>query len=206
MRFCCEADAVTRKLKFGAHFTRRVRREENRKHIHNMAPMHRRSGVGPLVVRTGSSSCSNEEASTPRTARVKTMPRHEGAKPLPNDENVRRSLSTARVRSSTNLELAGKQEQKGNDPTLAFVRGSSVQSQSNFEELHLSPVKSRLTRNSSISTCMGALLRVPAMMHRTPSMEMIEDFQNLEVQTDAADDKPSMFHRTPCMEVHEDGQ
>ena len=140
----------------------------------HMAPMHRRSGVGPLVVRTGSSSCSNEEARTPRTARFKTMPRDECAKPLPNDQNAPRSLSTARVVSSTNLEMM-----QDNDPTLAFVRVSSVQSQSNFEELRLSPVKSRLTRNSSISTCMGALLRVPAMMHRTPSMEKIEDFQTL---------------------------
>jgi len=172
----------------------------------HMAPMHRRSGVGPLVVRTGSSSCSNEEARTPRTARFKTMPRDECAKPLPNDQNAPRSLSTARVVSSTNLEMTGKQEQKDNAPTLAFVRVSSVESQSNFEELRLSPVKSRLTRNSSISTCMRALLRVPSMMNRTPSMEMIEDFQNLEVQTDAADDMPSMFHRTPSTVVREDGQ
>ncbi len=171
-----------------------------------MAPMHRRSEVGPLVVRTGSSSCSNEEARTPRTARVKTMPRNECAKPLPNDQTAPRALSTARVLSSTNLEMTGKQEQKDNDPTLAFELVSSVQRQSNFEELRVSSVKSRLKRNSSISTCMRALLRVPAMMHRTPSMEMIEDFQNLEVQTDAADDMPCMFHRTQSTEVHEDGQ
>ena len=102
--------------------------------------------------------------------------------------------------------MTGKQEQKDNDPTLAFELVSSVQSQSNFEELRVSSVKSRLKRNSSISTCMRALLHVPAMMHRTPSMEMIEDFQNLEVQTDAADDMPSMFHRTQSTEVHEDGK
>ena len=102
-----------------------------------MAPMHRRSEVGPLVVRTGSSSCSNEEARTPRTARVKTMPRNECAKPLPNDQTAPRALSTARVLSSTNLEMTGKQEQKDNDPTLAFELVSSVQSQSNFEELRV---------------------------------------------------------------------
>ena len=153
-----------------------------------MAPTHRRTGVGPLVVRTGSPSCSNEEARTPRTARFKTVPRHECAKPLPNDQTVPRALSIARVVSSTNLELAAKKEQKAIDPTLGCERASYVQS--NFEQLRVSSVKSRLTRNSSISTCMGALLRVPAMMHRTPSMEMIEDFQNLEVQTDAADNVP----------------
>jgi hypothetical protein len=90
--------------------------------------------------------------------------------------------------SSTNLELEAKKEQKAIDPTLGCERASYVQS--NFEQLRVSSVKSRLTRNSSISTCMGALLRVPAMMHRTPSMEMIEDFQNLEVQMDAADNGP----------------
>ena len=144
-----------------------------------MASMHRCSRVGPLVVRAGSSSSINEEASTPRTARFKTMSRHECAKASANDPTAPRLLSTARVLSSTNLELTGQQEQKDNDPTLAFELVASVQSQSNFDEWCVSSVKSRLKRNSSISTCMGALLRVPAMMHRTPSMEKIEDFQTL---------------------------
>ena len=103
-------------------------------------------------------------------------------------------------------EPTGRQVNKGIDPTLAFELVASVQSQSNFDEWCVSSVKSRLKRNSSISTCMRALLRVPSMMHRTPSMEMIEDFQNLQVQTDAADDMPSMFLRTPSTVVHEDGQ
>ena len=177
-----------------------------------MAPMQRRSGVGPLVVRTGSSSCSNEEARTPRTARFRTMPRHECAKPLiPDYQTSPRVLPAARVSSfclvsSTTPELTGRQEQKSIDPTLAFERVSSVHSQSNFEQLHASSVKCRLKRNSSISTCMRAILRVPSMMHRTPSMEMLEDFHNLEVPTDAADNMPSMLHRTPSTKVHEDGQ
>ena len=166
--------------------------------------MHRRSGVGPLVVRTGSSSCSNEDARTPRTARFKTMPRHECAKPHPNDKTPPRVLSIARVDSQTNLELTFKKEQKGIDPTLAFERVSSVQSQSNFEELRVSSVKSRLKRSSSITTCVTDLLRASSKIHRTPSMEMLEDFQKLEVQTDATDNMPSMLDRTTSTEMHED--
>jgi hypothetical protein len=91
-------------------------------------------------------------------------------------------------------------------PTLAFERVSSVQSQSNFEDLRVSSVKSRLKRSSSITTCVMDLLRAPSMIHRTPSMEMLEDFQKLEVQTDATDNMPSMFHRPTSTEMHEDCQ
>ena len=90
-------------------------------------------------------------------------------------------------------------------PTLvALERVSSVQSQSNFEELRVSSVKSRLKRSSSITTCVMDLLRAPSMIHRTPSMEMLEDFQKLEVQTDATDNMPSMLDRTTSTEIHED--
>ena len=176
----------------------------------------RRCGVGPLFVRTGSSSSSNEQPRTPRAARCKPMHRHECAKPLITEGGIfARAPSITRVFSrvssntpepgwafsrvfsrmsftedvsSTTSEPRSRQVHTDIDPSLAFERVSYVQS--NFEQLRVSSVKSRLTRNSSISTCMGALLRVPAMMHRTPSMEMIEDFQNLEVQTDAADNVP----------------
>jgi hypothetical protein len=63
---------------------------------------------------------------------------------------------------------------------------SFLQNNSHFEQ----PLKSQLKRDSSITTCAKALLRAPSMTHRTPSMKMIEDFQNLEVQTDAADNVP----------------
>ena len=173
--------------------------------------MLRRHGVGPLVVRTGSSSPSNEQARTPRAARCKTTRRHEYAKPIiTKDQTSPRVLSIARVSafdvSSTTTEMTGKQEQKGMYPTLAFERVSSVQSQSNFEELRVSSVKSRLKRSSSITTCVMDLLRAPSVIHRTPSMEMLEDFQKLEVQTDATDNMPSMFHRPTSTEMHEDCQ
>ena len=176
-----------------------------------MARTQRRSGVGPLFIQTGSSPCSNEEARTPRTARCKTMPRHEFSKPLiTNYQTSPRVMSIARVSafpvSSTTPEPTDKQEHKGIDQTLAFDSVSPVRSQSNFEELRVSSVKRRLTRNSSITTCMSALLRVPSMIHRTPSMELLEDFQKLEVQTDSTDNMPSMFHRTPCTEMLEDRQ
>jgi hypothetical protein len=126
------------------------------------------------------------------------------------DQNSPRVLSVARVSpftrvSSATTEMTGKQEQKGMYPTLAFESVSSVQRQSDFEELRVSSVNSRLKRSSSITTCVMDLLRAPSMIHRTPSMEMLEDFQKLEVQTDATDNMPSMFHRTPT-EMHEDCQ
>ena len=139
------------------------------------------------------------------------MRRHEYAgRLITKDQNSPRVLSVARVSafarvSSTTTEMTGKQEQKGMYPTLAFESVSSVQRQSDFEELRVSSVNSRLKRSSSITTCMMDLLRAPSMIHRTPSMEMLEDFQKLEVQTDETDNMPSMFHRTPT-ELHEDCQ
>ena len=174
--------------------------------------MLRRSGVGPLVVRTGSSSSSNEQARTPRAARCKTMPRHEYAKPLiTNDQTSPRVLSIAKVsafpRASSNTtefaEMTGKQEQKG---ILAFERVSSVQCQSVFDELRLSSVERRLKRGSSITTCVMDVLLAPSMIDSTPSMEMLEDFQKLEVQTDGTDNMPSLCHRTTSTEMHEDCQ
>ena len=182
----------------------------NTNNILKVARMLRRNGVGPLVVRTGSSSPSNERARTSRAARCKTMCRHEFAKPLLKKDQVSpRALSIARVSafarvSSTTTEMTGNQEQKGIYPTLAFERVSFVQSQSNFEELRVSSVKSRLKRSSSITTCVTDLLRAPSMIHRTPSMEMLEDFQTLEVQTDATDNMPSMFDRMTSTEMHQD--
>jgi hypothetical protein len=140
------------------------------------------------------------------------MPRHEYAKPLiTNDETSPRVLSIARVSafsraSSTTTEfteMTGKHEQKG---ILAFERVSSVQSQSIFDELRVSSVESRLKRGSSITTCVMDILRAPSMIHSTPSMEMLEDFQKLEVQTEATDNMPSLFHRTTSTEMHEDCQ
>jgi hypothetical protein len=120
-------------------------------------------------------------------------PRHECAKPLITKEKKGALLS------ATTIELIEKQEEKGIDRTLVFERESSVEKQSHFEQ----PLKSRLKRDSSITTCAKAILRAPSMTHRTPSMKMIEDFQKLEVQTDAADNKSSMFHRTPSTEIQD---
>jgi hypothetical protein len=120
------------------------------------------------------------------------MPRHECAKALITKERLA-------MFSSTTTELIQKQEQKGIDRTLAVERVSFLQNNSHFEQ----PLKSRLKRDSSITTCAKALLRAPSMTHRTPSMKMIEDFQKLEVQTDAADNKSSMFHRTPSTEIQD---
>ena len=172
--------------------------------------MERHSGVGPLFVQAGASRCSNEEATTPRAARCKTMPRHECAKALiTKDVNSPRVLSIERVSafpvSSTTPERSDKQEHKFIDPTLAFD-SVSVRSQSNFEELRVSSLKSRLTRSSSITTCVVDLLRAPSMIHRTPPIEMLEDFQKLEVQSDATDNMPSMFYRPTSTQMHEDCQ
>jgi hypothetical protein len=186
---------------------RKVHRTTNS--TRNVAPMLRRSGVGPLVVRTCSSSSSNEHARTSRAARCKTMPRHEYAKPLiTKDQKHHRasSLAFSRVSSTTTgiAEMTGKQEQKSMYPTLAFECVSSVQRQSNFYELRVSPVESRLKRGSSITTCVMDVLRAPSMIHSTPSMGMLEDFQKLDVQTDATDNMPPLFHRTTSAEIHED--
>jgi hypothetical protein len=138
--------------------------------------------------------------------------RHEYARRLiTKDQKSPRVLSIARASafervSSTTTEMTGKQEQKGMYPTLAFERVSSVQSQSNFEELRVSSVKSRLKRSPSITTCVMDLLRAPSMIHRTPPMEILEDFQKVEVQTDATDNMPSIFHRKTSTEMHEDCQ
>ena len=146
--------------------------------------MLRRSGVGPLVVRAGASSSSDEHVKTSRAARCKTIPRHEYAKPvITNDKYFPRArvlpitkvLAFSRVSSTTTdiAEMTGRQEQKSVYPTLAFERVSSVQR--NFDELRVSSVGSRLKR-PSITTCVMDLLRGPSTIHRTPSMEMLEDW------------------------------
>jgi hypothetical protein len=173
-----------------------------------MAPLLRRSGVGSLFVRTGSSSSSDEQVTTPRAARCKTMPRHECAKPLITKDFLSspRVQSNARASvfvSATTTELINMEEQKGIDPTLAFERMSS--SQIHFEQLRVSSMKSRLKRDS-VTTCLMGLLRAECMMHRTSSTETLEDFQKLEVHTDATDNMPSMFHRRPSTEMHGDCQ
>jgi hypothetical protein len=117
------------------------------------------------------------------------MPRHECAKALITKERLA-------MFSSTTTELIQKQEQKGIDRTLAVERVSFLQNNSHIEQ----PLKSRLKRDSSITTCAKALLRAPSMTHRTPSMKMIEDFQKLEVPTDAAD-KSCMSRRTPSTDM-----
>ena len=157
-----------------------------------MPPVPRNSGVGPLFVRTGSSSSSNEQARTPRAARCKTMPRHECAKALITKERLA-------MFSSTTTELIQKQEQKGIDRTLAVERVSFLQNNSPFEQ----PLESRLKRDSSITTCAKALLRAPSMTHRTPSMKMIEDFQKLEVQTGATLD-PGFFNPRSALFLFQD--
>jgi hypothetical protein len=147
-----------------------------------MATMLRRSGVGPLVVRTGESSSSDEHVKTSRAAGCKTIPRHEYAKPvITNDKYFPRArvlpiakvLAFSRVSSTTTdiAEMTGRQEQKSVYPTLAFERVSSVQR--NFHELRVSSVGSR---RPSITTCVMDLLRGPSTIHRTPSMEMLEDW------------------------------
>ncbi len=161
-----------------------------------MAPTQRCSGVGPLFVRTGSSSSSNEQCRTPRSARCKTMPRHECAKPLiTKGETFTRVPSITRVfsRVSSNTpepgwafsrafarvsfttpEPTGRQVHKGIDPTLAFELVSSCL----FERV-ASVQSQRLQRGSSITT---DATEIPSMIHRTPSTEMLADFQTLKVQ------------------------
>jgi hypothetical protein len=131
------------------------------------------------------------------------MPRHEYAKPLiTKDGEVKRVASSSRVSSTTTeiAEMTVKQEQKG---ILAFERVSFVQSQSNFEELRVSSVESRLKRGSSITTCLMDVLRAPSMIHSTPSMEMLEDFQKLEVQTGATLD-PGFFNPRSALFLFQD--
>ena len=154
------------------------------------------SGVGPLFIRTGSSSSSNDQPRTPRAARCKTMHRHECAKPLitkggtftrvPSITRVFSRVSSntpepgwafsrafSRV-SSTSPEPTGRQVRKGIDPTLAFERVSSCL----FERV-ASVQRQRLQRGTSITT---DATDMPSMIHRTPSTDMLADFQTLKVQ------------------------
>ena len=138
------------------------------------------------------------------------MRRHEYAgRLITKDQNSPRVLSIARVSafervSSATTEITGKQEQKGMYPTLAFESVSSVQRQSDFEELRVSSVNSRLKRSSSITTCVMDLLRAPSMIHRTPSMEMLEDFcQKLEIQGSQTLD-PGLFNPRSSLFLFQD--
>ena len=164
--------------------------------ITDMAPMFRCSGVGPLFVRTGSSSSSNEQSSTPRAARCKTMHRRECAKPLiSKGETFTRVPSVTRVFSrvssntpepgwafsrafhrvsSTTPEPTGRQVHKGIDPTLAFERVSSY-----LFERGASVQSQRLQRGTSITT---DATDMPSMIHRTSSTDMLANFQTLKVQ------------------------
>ena len=104
------------------------------------------------------------------------------------------SIASAFARvNSTTQELTGRQEQNGIDPTLNFERLPFVKSQRHFERA--SSINSpRLKRGSSIATCVSCILHpfmrpeamdLPSMIHRTPSMEMLDDFQKLEVKGSA---------------------
>ncbi len=161
-----------------------------------MAPMMRRSGVGPLFVRTGSSSSSNEQPRTPRATRCKTVHRHECAKTLiTKGGNFSRVPSITRVFSrmssntpepgwafsrafsrvsSTTPEPTGRQLHHGIDPTLAFERVPSCL----FERVS-SLQSQRMQRSTSITT---DATDMPSMIHRTPSTDMLADFQTLKVQ------------------------
>jgi hypothetical protein len=107
----------------------------------------------------GSSSSNQEKARTSRGECWKTMSRH---------------ASTLRYQALITKDRKENKEEKGIDRTLSFDRESSVQNQSHFER----PLKSRLKRDSSITTCVKGLLCTPSMTHRTYSMKMIEDSRN----------------------------
>jgi hypothetical protein len=139
-----------------------------------MAPMLRNSGVGPLIVRTGSSWSSNEHARTPRAARCKTVPRIESLRPA-----------------------ARRQVQHGIDQTVGYERVQCVNSQRHFESV--STVKfQRPTRGSSITR---EATDIPSRIHRTPATEMLEVFQtlkfkgsqNLEPRLSLFDHRSSLF-------------
>ena len=167
-----------------------------------MAPTVRRSGVGPLFVQTGTlSSCSIEQARTPRAARCKTMPRHECVKPLITKAEIFTRLpSTTRVSrvpsnkpepgwtfsrvfsrvssmedvSFTTSEPRGRQVHTDIDLSLAFERESSCLVE------RVSCVQSqRLQRGTSITTDAADM---PSMIHRAPSTEILGDFQTLKIQ------------------------
>ena len=120
-----------------------------------MAQLLRNSGVGPLIVRTGSSWSGNEQARTPRAARCKTVPRMESLGP------------TAR-----------RQVQHGIDQALGCERVPCVNSQRHFESV--STVKfQRPKRDSSITR---EATDIPPRIHRAPATEMLEVFQTLKVK------------------------
>ena len=152
--------------------------------------MLRNSGVGPLLVRTGSSSSNNQTAVMPRAERCHTMPRHECAKPLITKQgsftrtpsagrktNIRPQKTFTRVPSittassfprdsPTTTELTSKQECSCIDTNFAFERVSSVTSE-------------RPKRCPSDTT---DATNMPSMIYRVSSTDMFVDFQALNVQ------------------------
>jgi hypothetical protein len=153
-------------------------------------PMLRYSGVGPLLIRTGSSSSDNELAIMPRAERFQTMPRHECAKLLITKQgsftrtpsagcktNMRPQKTFTRVPSiatvpsfsrdsPTITEQTSKSECSCIDQTFAFERVSSVTS-------------ARQKRRPSDTT---DALNMPSMIHRASSTEMFADFKALKVR------------------------
>ena len=152
--------------------------------------MLRNSGVGPLLVRTGSSSSNNQTAVMPRAERCHTMPRHECAKPLiakqrsftrtpsagrwaemGNKKTFTRVPSIATVSSfsrdsPTITELTSKQECSSIDPNFAFERVSSVTSD----------------RPKRRPSCTTDAMKMTSIIHRSSSTEMFADFQTLKVR------------------------
>jgi hypothetical protein len=184
--------------------------KEGSHHIPKMqtmrVPMARHSGLGPLLVRTGSSSSDNQLASMPRAERCHTMPRHECAKPLikklgsftrtPSagrktsltpQKTFTRVPSSASVSSfrdsSTATELTSKPECSciDTDPTSANERVCSVTSE-------------RPKRCPSDTT---DATNMPSMIHRTSSTEMFVDFQALKVQGSQTLDSRLFDPRSP---------
>ena len=156
-----------------------------------MATAERHGAVGPLLVRTVSSSSSNESTEMPRAARCKTSSRPECAKPL-----ITKHGSSKRTRSSADYAASMSAASMPRRADKALTRVPSVGMVSEFSRLssfrttkpHIDPTFPRVPsvgspkqkRRASITTEASNL---PSMILRTPSMEMVVNFKALEVHT-----------------------
>ena len=173
-----------------------------------MSTMLRRSGVGPLIVQTGSPS-SNEQARTPRAARCETMPRIESLRsfqcrqvqqgknrtlaiegaPSVNSQRDFKSVSPVKIQrpkrpSSITREATDMPSQsrfhRTASPTLAFQGASSVNS---YSQRHVKSVPSvKIQRPKRASVITSEVTEMPCRIHRTLSTEILEDFQTLKVR------------------------
>ncbi len=175
--------------------------------------MLRHSGVGPLLVRTGSSSSNNQLAMIPRAERCHTMPRHECAKPLIKKQgSFKRTPSAGRKTSLTPQKTFARVSSSAtfssfsrDYPTTTELINkpgcSCIDTDPNFAYERVSSVASERPKRCPSDTTDAT--NMPSMIHRVSSTEMFVDFQALKVRGSQELDLRLFDPRSPQFLFHD---